>query len=171
MYYRINNDSSWKPVPGSYKAPSSISATGYEPEYATVSWVLPEGVKLLSSFYQHQDRALKFSRYYFKFSQDSNIQDIYVTVNGNPLTSDEYGWYEIEYVDQDEYIIKVYDAVHVDEIAENEDSGIVEVFTIDGIRVQTLLGNFNLDSKLNKLPSGIYIVKKGAAVKKVIVGH
>ena len=171
LYYRTSKNSSWKPVPGSYKAPSSIPATEYVPEYATISWKLPDGVEIWSTYYQHQDRALKYSRYYFLFTDDTNIADIYVTVNGSRLEPNENGWFMIEYVDQDEYEIKVYDAAIVDEIGDAANSGITEVYTIDGIKVLSLPGSADLDNELGKLPKGIYIVKEGADVRKMAVGN
>lgn len=174
LMYKDENEGNteWKTVSSSYGAPSSIPAYGFSPEYADVTWSLGEGIEIKTTYYQYPDRALKYARYYFKLTVDPEISEVSVTVNDEELLPADDGWYCIEYTDKDAYTIKAVDPQKGTEgIADMmADPSIPDgVYSLDGVLIEVVNSQESESDTLNKLTPGIYIVKNGNNVKKVVV--
>lgn len=174
LMYKDENEGNteWKTVSSSYGAPSSIPAYGFSTEYADVSWSLGKGIEIKTTYYQYSDRALKYARYYFKLTADPEIAEIKVTVNDEELLPDDDGWYCIEYVDKDAYTIKAVDPQKGTEgIADMmADPSLPDgVYSLDGSLVDVVKSQESESNIIDRLTPGIYIVKSGNNVKKVVV--
>lgn len=172
--YRKSDGDRWRQIPAGYGMTSSLPATGYAPEFATVEWNIPTLAKVGVYKGMTMEHALKYASYSFWVRNDGDVK-YSVLIDGNRLgcigSDEHFDYYMTDPVMADRLTITLVDAAGMEESAIVPSGGatsVVDIYTSSGYRLMHRITHEDMDEVMNSLPAGLYFIKEGAGVRKIL---